>query len=94
MDRIVTYPTPGIMSKTRAVDTIIHEISPACTDGQLCQYEGRDRERKTDIVVNIEVLGERIASGPCGRSIVRDQGYVVARARHDCVALLEAVTQA
>ena len=75
-----TYPTPGIMSNTRAVDVSIHAMSPDWIMAQ-CQSSaassvGDCSKRKTYLVEDIEILLERVSTRG-GGAIVRNEGGII-----------------
>ena len=54
------YPTPGIMSRTRAVDVSIQAISPACKI--LCQSCRTGVAREAYIVMDVQIFQQGVAA--------------------------------
>lgn len=72
---LISYPTPGIMRSTRAVDASIQAISPDCSEGDLAGFSRR-LPRMTHFIMDVEVLGERVTSCRT-RLIVRNKDGII-----------------
>lgn len=64
------YPTPGIMSSTRAVDMMTHAMSPDWTKSVILSQNVSVSTEKTYIVVDVEVLVQRVAACATGCPLV------------------------